>query len=78
MGRRAPYTERGISRVRCEREGCRRPGRYQWQICADGRLFRVLCERCDIALNALVMRWAFGRTREADIRAYAKRVEAGR
>ena len=73
MGRRKPYTAIGISRMKCERRGCNRRGKYQWQICADKRLFRVLCAHCDVALNKLVMRWAFGRTREADLKVYARR-----
>jgi hypothetical protein len=55
MPRRKPYTTRGIRRVPCFR--CGRPGRFQWQICADSRVFRAVCDRCDIALNRLVLRW---------------------
>lgn len=68
--RTKPYTEIGISRVPCAR--CGSPSRYQWQICADGRQFRGLCEACDIGLNRMVMRYVWGRKREADITAYAK------
>lgn len=71
MARRKPYTVIGISRMRCVR--CPRRARYQWQICADGRVFRPLCEECDIELNAMVMRWAWGDSREADIAAYETR-----
>lgn len=70
MARTKPYTQIGISRVPCAR--CGLPSRYQWQICADNRVFRGLCEGCDIELNALVMRWVWGDTREADIAAYAE------
>lgn len=56
--RRTPYTERGIRRVPCYK--CGQPSRYQWQVCADGNVWRGLCAACDIALNRLVLRW-FGK-----------------
>ena len=74
MPRTKPYTPTGIRRVPCAR--CDKPSRYQWQICADDRVFRGLCEECDIELNAMVMRWVWGDTREADIAAYAERARA--
>ena len=52
-GRRKPYTVRGIRRVPCAR--CGKPSRFQWQICADGNLWRPICLACDIALNRLVL-----------------------
>lgn len=55
MSRRRPYTAIGIRRVPCFR--CGRPAVHQWRICADDRVFRAVCERCDRALNALVLRW---------------------
>lgn len=69
MARKTPYTEIGISRVPCAR--CSKPSRYQWQICADKRVFRGICTECDIELNTMVMRWVFGNTREEDIASYA-------
>lgn len=54
--RRAAYTERGIARRRCVR--CASPALFQWQVCADNRIFRPLCLDCDIALNRLVLEWA--------------------
>lgn len=54
-GRRQPYTAIGIERLPCFR--CGAPAFHQWQICADGRLFRPLCLACDIALNRLVLEW---------------------
>jgi hypothetical protein len=35
---------------------------------------RVLCADCDVALNEMVMRWAFGGAREADLAAYREKV----
>lgn len=72
-GRRKPYTEIGIRRMKCVR-GCGRQARFQWQICADGRVYRVVCAECDVELNAMVMRWAWGDSREADIAAYRESV----
>lgn len=54
-GRKTPYLEKGIGRVPCVR--CGRPSVHQWQICSDDRLYRPVCERCDLALNVLVLKW---------------------
>jgi len=75
-GRFEPYTEAGVRRVPCAR--CGKPGHACWNICADSvgsrTRYRALCAACDVALNVLVMRWAFGDTREADIAAYSAKV----
>ena len=55
--RRTPYTEIGIARLPCFRCGAK-PSVYQWQICADGRVYRGVCISCDVKLNQLVLRWA--------------------
>lgn len=55
-GRRIPYTEQGIKRVPCFRCG-KKPSVHQFQVCADGRIFRPLCSDCDVALNRLVLEW---------------------
>lgn len=54
-GRREPYTEIGVRRLPCVR--CGQPARFQWNVCADGNLFRPICTACDIALNELVLTW---------------------
>lgn len=70
--RTKPYTEAGIRRVPCAR--CGAPSRYQWQVCADGRQYRGICETCDIALNRMVLRWfGFNDWREK-MRAYVAKV----
>jgi hypothetical protein len=78
MPRFEPYTEIGVRRVPCTR--CGKPGHASWNICADKvgdrTQYRALCVDCDIELNTMVMRWAFGETREADIAAYAARERA--
>jgi len=55
LGRKRPYTERGISRVPCAR--CGEASAYQWQVCANDNRWMGVCARCDVALNALVLRW---------------------
>lgn len=55
-GRRQPYTETGIKRLPCVR--CGKPATQQWQICADGNLFRPICTECDVLLNEMVLRFA--------------------
>lgn len=69
-GRRKPYTSRGIERLPCFR--CGGKGYHQWQICSDRRLFRPLCTACDVALNALVLRWMGFKDWRAKLTAYKK------
>lgn len=75
-GRRKPYTARGIRRVPCFR--CGKPARFQWQICADGNLYRPICWACDVALNRVVLEFmGFDRVTERIVRyADAKAKEA--
>jgi len=54
-GRKQPYTEIGIRRIPCYR--CGKTAVFQWQACADNRLFRPLCTSCDVDLNRLVLEW---------------------
>jgi hypothetical protein len=61
-GRRAPYTERGISRVPCSR--CSAPSRHQWQVCANGNRWLGICWPCDVALNRIALE--FMRVPDAD------------
>lgn len=71
-GRRKPYTLRGISRLPCAR--CGEPSMFQWQLCADKRLYRTLCRGCDIALNRLVLTWVGDPDMEKKMAAYVKEV----
>jgi len=54
-GRRKPYTVIGISRLKCVR--CGSQAHHQWQVCADKNLWRPICEKCDIKLNKMVLRF---------------------
>lgn len=51
--RKEPYTEIGIRRLKCYR--CGKCARYQWQICADGNVYRPICVECDLELNRTVL-----------------------
>lgn len=68
--RRTPYTARGISRLRCVR--CGGKAVHQWQVCADGNVFRPLCLPCDIELNRLVLEWANDPQAKEKVARYAK------
>lgn len=50
-----PYTEIGIRRLKCFR--CGAPAETQWNICADGNVYRPLCLQCDAGVNELVLRF---------------------
>ena len=55
VGRRKPYTQIGIRRLKCQR--CSSVPEYQWQCCANGNRWLPVCERCDIDLNIMVLRF---------------------
>lgn len=54
-GRRQRYTAIGIRRRPCARCGAK--AHAQWNICANGGNFVPICLECDLALNAMVLRW---------------------
>ena len=53
--RRKRYTEIGISRVPCVR--CGEPSAAQFQVCATRNQWCAVCRKCDLALNALVVKF---------------------
>lgn len=53
MKRKQPFSDIGIRRLKCIR--CGKAAFFQWQICADGNNFRLLCITCDVELNAIVL-----------------------
>jgi len=71
-GRKTPYTEAGIKRVPCCR--CGKPAAEQWQICADGALYRPVCVECDVALNDLVLEWFGFPDREQKMKRYREKM----
>jgi len=68
--RRKPYTERGISKVPCER--CGAPSVHQWQICALDNQWAGVCNECDIELNMLVLQFMGVKDREKIIEKYRR------
>lgn len=69
--RKKPYTVIGIARLKCFR--CKAQAVHQWQVCADGNQYRPLCLACDIALNALVLRWMRDPQAKQKLAAYKER-----
>lgn len=67
-GRKTPYSEIGIKRLKCAR--CKASARFQWTICSDGNLYRPMCLACDIALNRLVLEWMGDPDVDSKIAAY--------
>jgi hypothetical protein len=53
--RKTPYTEIGIGRIKCYR--CGEKAEQQWQICSDDNVYRGICNKCDIALNKVVLKF---------------------
>lgn len=53
--RKKPYTEIGIKRLKCYR--CWKKANQQRQICSDWNQYRPICDKCDIALNRLVLKF---------------------
>lgn len=70
-GRRQPYTAAGIRRLPCFR--CGNPARHQWQVCADGGLFRPICLQCDITLNEITLHWMGDPDAAAKVQAYREK-----
>jgi len=55
MGRKKPYTEKGIGRVPCAR--CGMPSTQQWSICALDNRYLGVCDKCDMLLNTTVLQF---------------------
>ena len=53
--RKKPYTNIGIKRLKCFR--CGEQATQQWQICSDKNQYRPICNKCDIDLNELVLKF---------------------
>jgi len=53
--RKKPYTNKGIKRLKCFR--CGEQATQQWQICSDNSQYRPICDKCDIDLNELVLKF---------------------
>lgn len=71
--RKRPYTAIGIRRLRCWRRGCHNRAQFQWQVCADGNAWRPICGPCDIALNAVVLKFIGDPRAKQKMAAYRRR-----
>lgn len=76
MGKREPYTERGLRRVPCER--CGKPSEYQWNVCATGGKYFGMCGECDMLLNKLTLKFFNIKNTEAMLLRYVKRMKMRR
>lgn len=72
--RTKPYTDVGVRRLKCSRSSCQNKGFFQWQACADGRVYRPVCVSCDIAVNELVLAFFEDPSATAKMAAYRERV----
>jgi len=49
------YSKEGIKRVPCA--GCGQPSTQQWQICSLNKMHLGICEKCDVDLNRVVLKF---------------------
>lgn len=75
--RRVPYTERGLSRVQCTRCGGRSVAQWGAKACAAGGEtgYYGLCAACDVALNAMLLRFLGVEGAEGLVERYREMVE---
>lgn len=64
-GRKRPYTEIGIARLKCSRAGCRRRAVFQWRPCSLDA-WMPICDRCDVELNEIALTFLRIPKRERD------------
>jgi hypothetical protein len=62
MARKKPYTEKGLSKLKCAH--CGKPASEQWnvnpcQLEKSKRGYKPLCEKCDDRLNKYVIRFFY-------------------
>lgn len=72
LGRKSPYSSKGISRVPCAR--CGKPSSQQWQICANDSLYLGVCTDCDVELNRKVLKFMRLPNRKALMIRYKERM----
>lgn len=73
MPRKKPYTQIGIQRLKCYRTTCKNKATHQWQICADGNVYRPICIKCDIEINRMVLKFMEEKNREYKMKMYIKK-----
>ena len=69
-GRRKPYTDIGVRRLKCFVEECDNMAGSQWSICADNNLWRPICWECDIKINELVLSFTGDKDKERKMKKY--------
>lgn len=57
-----------MKKPRCYR--CGKKGNQTWNICADGNKNRWVCDKCDVALNEIVLRFMGFRNWKSKIKKY--------
>lgn len=72
MTGRKPYTQKQIDSSVCF--CCKKPARFQWNACADGNVWRLLCVECDVRVNIGVLKVLYPRGWKTKIRAYCKSI----
>ncbi len=55
VGRKKPYTEIGIRRLKCRR--CGKKCVAQWSACANNMQYIPMCLDCDIEINRMVLEY---------------------
>jgi hypothetical protein len=67
-GRKKPYTQIGIRRLKCQR--CGGKPEHQWNCCANDNRWVPVCRRCDIELNRLALDFFKIKGRKSLMKAY--------
>ena len=70
VGRRRPYTAKGIHKIPCVK--CGSPSTQQWQICSLNNEWFGVCTKCDIEIHSLVLKFFDIPDRQKLIQKYAK------
>lgn len=62
--------------MKCAR--CGKKGYASWQVCADDRVYRVMCMDCDIELNEMVLKWVGDPQADEKMKKYREKMEKER
>lgn len=72
MPRKKEYTEEEIKAGKCFK--CGKQAEFQWSACADSNTWRLLCGRCDLEVNVMVVRFLGFKDWRRKIKRYATRI----
>lgn len=73
IGRKEPYTRRGISRVKCAVHNCKKSAAHQWNCCALENRWLPICQKHDVELNRLACELLLGEKAKPIIAIYQLR-----